>query len=381
MLQKVKNIFHLFEAVLAATYYRFPAKKLFVIGVTGTDGKTTTVNLIHHILTKAGYKAAIYSTLSSAHTTTPPPFRLQKFLAQSFKNGCTHAVLEVSSHAIDQDRIWGIPFAVGVLTNISDHEHLDYHKTFENYKNTKLRFLATCRQKVMGPELLEGDFKKILAASKLPGEFNRRNVMAAAAAARLLGIDDETIVKAVASFKSPTGRFEIVHRKPLVIVDFAHTPQAFEAVLPLAQSLRKQSKSKLIHVFGCTGNRDRSKRPIMGRIAARYDDIIILTHEDTYSEEPRKIVEEIKSGIMNYKQSLRSSPASPVAGLELGIKEGTLYEILDRREAIKKALELARPGDVVLLTGVGHQRSMNIGGKEVPWNEPKIVQRILNKEL
>lgn len=355
MLQKLKNIFHFFEALAATIIYRFPSQKLTVIGVTGTDGKTTTATLIHHILTAAGFKTAILSTLSSAHTTTPGRFAVQRFLRRSVDNGCTHAVLEVTSIAVDQYRILGTNFAIGVLTNIANNEHLDYHGTFANYKNTKLHFLATCRQKVMGPELLEIDFKKILAASKLPGDFNRKNVMAAVAAARLLGIDEEIIVKAVASFKLPIGRFEIVHRKPLVIVDFAHTPQAFEAVLPIAKSL---GKKRLIHVFGATGNRDRSKRPIMGQIAAKYDDYIFVTHEDTYHEDPERIMSEIASGLV-----------------QAGYKH---YEkVDDRKEAISKALTMAQPGDVVILTGVGHQKSMNVGGKEVPWNEQKIVQEIL----
>lgn len=358
------------EAVFWATYFRFPAKKLIIIGVTGTDGKTTTVNLIHHILTAVGCKTAILSTLSSAHTTTPDSFKLQKFLAQSLKNGCTHAVIEVSSHAIDQNRIWGINFAVGVLTNIANNEHLDYHKTFENYQNTKLRFLASCRQKVFGPDLRSGDFKKILAASKLPGEYNERNVMAAAAAVRFLDIDEETITKAVSTFKLPVGRFEVVSRKPLVIVDFAHTPQAFQQVLPVARGLLKRlggsgKLGRLIHVFGCTGDRDKSKRPVMGEIAAKYDDVIILTHEDTYSEDLEKIAEEIEQGILRNRAYMSYR---------------TYMKILDRREAIKKALQLARPGDVVLLTGVGHQKSLNIGGKEIPWSEQKIVKEILEQE-
>ncbi len=346
IVRRIKNFGHLLEAVGACFYYRFPGKKLTVIGVTGTDGKTTTVNLIYHILTAAGIKTAVYSTLSSAHTTTPPARKLQKFLVTSLKNGCTHAVLEVSSHAIDQNRIRGINFAVGVLTNIAEHEHLDYHQTFENYRDTKLGFLKTCKTVVDWKKLKNFRFE-----TKLLGDFNRQNCLAAIAVARALGIDDEVIKSAVASFVPPPGRLEIVVKKPfLIIVDFAHTPQAFEKVLPEVKKLGKH----LIHVFGCTGDRDKSKRPIMGQIASQYDDVIILTHEDTYLENPESIVKQIAVGVT--KDHL---------------------EILDRRGAIKKALELAKPGDVVLLTGVGHQRSMNIGGKEIPWNEPKIVKELL----
>lgn len=346
MLRKLKNFGHLLEAVLANIYYGWPGKKLTVIGVTGTDGKTTTTSLIYHILTFAGLKTSVLSTLSSAHTTTPDSWKLQKFLAQSLKNKCTHVVLEISSHAIDQNRIWGIPFAVGVLTNIADNEHLDYHKTFANYQNTKLRFLKSCKRAPDWHEL--GGFR---FETQLIGTFNQENCLAAIAAAKALGIEDEVVRRAIASFGPLPGRLEIVVKKPFtVIVDFAHTPQAFEKVLPEAKKFGK----RLIHVFGCTGSRDRGKRPIMGAIAAKYDDEIILTHEDTYSESKAKIINDIAAGI------------------------GRPYQkFLDRRAAIKRALELARPGDVVLLTGVGHQKTMNLGGKEIPWSDQKTVLELM----
>lgn len=348
MLRKIKNFYHLLKAVVAAIFYNFPGRRLAVIGVTGTDGKTTTVNLIHHFLTESGYKAAVISTFSSAHTTTPDSWKLQKFLSQSLANGCTHVVLEVSSHAIDQNRIWGINFALGVLTNIASNEHLDYHQTFENYRQTKLRFLASCQKAVTSADWP----KNFRFQTSLLGDFNRQNILAAVAAARALGLSDKEIKKAVKSFKAPPGRLEIVVKKPFtIIVDFAHTPQAFEAVLPVVKEMGK----RLIHVFGATGDRDKSKRPIMAQIASKYDDIIILTHEDTYTEDPAEIVSQIAAGVT--KNHL---------------------EILDRHQAIAKALEIAKPGDVVLLTGVGHQKSLNLGGKEVPWSDQKTVLEILH---
>ncbi|MCL4397602.1 UDP-N-acetylmuramoyl-L-alanyl-D-glutamate--2,6-diaminopimelate ligase [Patescibacteria group bacterium] len=350
MLRKLKNFGHWLEAVLACFYYGFPGKKLTVIGITGTDGKTTTTNLVYHILTEAGHKTAVLSTLSSAHTTTPTTWKLQKFLVQSLRNKCTHVVLEVSSHAIDQNRIWGIPFAVGVLTNIADNEHLDYHKTFENYRNTKLKFLKSCKQVADWTK-----FKGYRFKTQLAGDFNRENCLAAISVAKALGIEDKDIREAVANFEPLPGRLEVVAKKPFtVIVDFAHTPQAFEKVLPVAKKMGK----RLIHVFGCTGNRDKGKRPLMGTIAAKYDDIIFLTHEDTYNEKPEKIIDEIEKGIANSSKEY--------------------YKIADRKEAIHKALLLAKPGDVVLLTGVGHQKSMNLGGKEVPWSDQKIALELLN---
>ncbi len=378
--QPWRNFFHLFESVVAAVYFGFPGKKMVIVGVTGTDGKTTTVNLIHHILTTAKIKTGMWSTISSAHTTTPGRWRLQKFLAECVRNGDTHAVVEVSSHAIDQNRLWGIDFTVGVLTNIADNEHLDYHKTFTSYAKTKLRFLQTCKKVVLPeavPQLSISNFKPRLDRSqfsisqwdkyhyqtKLPGDFNRLNILAAAAACRELGLDEETIRKAVAGFEPLPGRLEILAKKPFtVIVDFAHTPQAFENVLPVAKKMGK----RLIHVFGCTGDRDKGKRPLMGAIAAKYDDVIILTHEDTYSENPGKIMDEIEKGISLGNKGNRG--------------DGGYYKIGDRGEAIHKALMLAKPGDVVLLTGVGHQKTMNIGGREIPWSDQKAVLNFLDEK-
>lgn len=379
MLRKLKNFFHLLSAVAANMWYRSPSKKIIVIGVTGTDGKTTTVNLIHHLLTQAGYKAAVLSTLSSAHTTTPGSWKLQKFLSQSLKNGCTHVVLEVTSIAVDQYRILGIDFSIGVLTNTANNEHLDYHGTFEKYREAKIKFLLTCKtiianaddaafaylkSKLRSQDLIAyqlADWGKHHYQTRLLGEFNQYNVLAAAAVVRELAVDEEVIKRAVASFKSPPGRLEIVTTKPFtVIVDFAHTPQAFDRVLPVVRDMRKKLGNKLIHVFGATGNRDRSKRPIMAKIAAVCDDYAILTHEDTYHENPQQIISEIEQGF-----------------IEAGYKN---YEkIYDRRAAIEKALSLTKPGDVVILTGIGHQRSMNLAGHELPWNEPKIVKEILKK--
>lgn len=354
-MRKIKNFWHLLEAVFWSLVYGFPGRKLMVVGVTGTDGKTTTVNLIYHILTEAGFKTAIYSTLSSAHTTTPPAEKLQKFLAISLKNGCTHAVLEVSSHAIDQNRIWGINFAIGVLTNIASNEHLDYHRTFEDYQKTKLNFLKNCKQVADWQKIKNYKFE-----TRLFGKFNWQNCLAAIAIAKALKIDEEIIRKAVASFDPLPGRLEIMTKKPfLVIVDFAHTPQAFEKVLPEVKKLGK----RLIHVFGCTGDRDKNKRPIMGQIAAKYDDIIILTHEDTYSENPEEIINQIEKGVTYKGETLK--------GL-------TLLRYSDRREAIQKALETAKKGDVVFISGVGHQKTLNLGGKEIPWSDQKVVKEILN---
>lgn len=385
MLQKIKNVLHLGESKYANLLAGNPSAKLTVIGVTGTDGKTTTSTLIHHILTTAGIKAGISSTLASAHMTTAGRGAVHRFLAQCVRTGCTHAVVEVTSIGIDQHRIAGVKFNVGVLTNIANNEHLDYHKTFEHYRDTKINWLLRCGVAVVNAD--DPSFKIIQTRAKgakrrvvsygiknkadvssktlkyttnLLGDFNTYNILAAIAAARELGIVDEIIAQAIASFQSPEGRLEIVKSKPYtVIVDFAHTPQAFEKVLPVARSLMSSKRNKLIHVFGATGDRDRDKRPIMAQIASKYDDFVFLTHEDTYSEDLHKIISQVEQGL---KDSWFEN-----------------YKVVDdRREAIRRALDFASKGDVVILTGVGHQKSMNIGGKEIPWSESKVVKELLH---
>lgn len=383
MLRQVKNVAHRTINSFAHLYYGSPGKKMTVIGVTGTDGKTTTSTLIHHILTTAGIKAGISGTLSSAHTTTPGSGHLQKLLSEFVKNGCTHAVIEVTSIAVDQHRIAGIGFDIGVLTNIANNEHLDYHGTFEKYKKTKFNFLKSCKVAVLNADdpsfsswhshsstkqkLLtyaiksKSDIspKTLKYKTNLLGQFNHYNILAAIAVAKELKISDEIIQTAIETFVSPPGRLEIVTTKPFtVIVDFAHTPQAFEKVLQVARGLIKTKKNKLIHVFGATGDRDRDKRPIMSSIASKFDDFIFLTTEDTYSEDPKIIL----------------------AALEKGLKDSWYenYKVTtDRKEAIRRALNYASKGDVVILTGVGHQKSMNVGGKEIPWSEQKTVKEIL----
>ncbi len=374
MLQRFKNHIHKLESAAMARRFGHPGKKLVVVGVTGTDGKTTTATLIHHILTEAGIKACLSSTLMSPHTTTPGRGKVQKFLQQGLKNGCTHAVLEVTSIAVDQHRVWGIPFEVGVLTNIANNEHLDYHGSFEHYRDAKVKFITSAKIPVANaddpsfsiikekrPDVLSFSLKDktLKYETKLQGEFNTYNILAAITACRALGIKDAVIAKAISTFEPPSGRLEIVVKKPFtVVVDFAHTPQAFEKVLPVAKSLKQKASNKLIHVFGATGDRDKGKRPIMAKFAATYDDYVVLTHEDTYAENKEAIIAELEAGLK--AQDYRTYAVS-----------------YDRKEAIKMALEKAKPGDVVILTGVGHQKSLNVGGKEVPWSDQNTVKELL----
>lgn len=398
IVQQIKNVAHFFETVGASVLYRVPKKKLTIVGVTGTDGKTTTSTLIHHILTTAGFKTGIMSTLSSAHMSSPGRGKIHQFLKQCAKNNCSHVVLEVTSIGAHQYRTKFIDFTVGVLTNIADNEHLDYHKSFANYQKAKFDFLLSCPTIVANAD--DASFaalkpkvgRRILISygigkkaeyrasnihyrptgtdmtvddldleTRLLGEFNVYNVLAAFSTARVLGISDDVIKKAINTFPRPEGRLEVVTTKPVtVIVDFAHTPQAFEKVLPVAKDLTKKG-GRLIHVFGATGSRDKGKRPVMAKTAARYDDLIFLTHEDTYLEDPQKILGELEKALQSVSYSRYT-------------------KIFDRKEAIEAAIKEAKNGDVIIITGVGHQKSMNVGGKEIPWSDQKAVLDIVGSK-
>lgn len=392
MWRKAKNIYHLIVAFLANIWFGFPSKKLIVIGVTGTDGKTTTVNLIHHILRSAGKKVVMVSTVGGVigktwyetgfHITTPSSFFLQSFIAKAVTLENKYLVLEVTSHALDQNRVWRIDFQIGVLTNVT-REHLDYHKTFENYLEAKLKLLQGAKIAVVNRDDTSYSHirsrigeKKIITyglagkaefspknfpfKTQLFGDFNSSNILAATAVCSELGIKKQDIQKAVATFLPPLGRQEVVFRNDFtVMIDFAHTPNSLEEIL---SELHKTVSGRIIHVFGSAGERDRQKRPEMGKISARYSNIIILTAEDPRSEPIEKIMDEIESGI-NLQESRN--------------KKTEVYKVPDRQEAINKAILLAKKGDLVLLTGKGHERSMNYGKKEVSWNEQEAVKKAL----
>lgn len=395
----LKNYAHKHLAVGANLLYRFPSKGLTIIGVTGTDGKTTTSNLIYHILRESGKKVAAISTVGAVidgkefdtgfHVTTPSPFAIQKYLRLARRYGCSHAVLEVTSHALDQNRVWGIKFDVGVLTNIT-HEHLDYHMTYLNYVRTKLRLFDLSKVAVINSngEWFEEVLKKIpkekivtyslnsrnkedISPNSVPfeiktnliGDFNMENILAAYTTVKILGIDDKVIDSAIQSFRPPPGRQEILEGKSgvTVIVDFAHTPNSFERILP---EVRKRTAGKLIHVFGTAGERDKSKRPEMGKSASNWDDIIVLTAEDPRSESIEMINSQIKEGIR--KDFVVGEKDTPMNGK-------LVYEINDRRGAIEFALSKASKNDTVIITGKGHEASINYGNGEIPWSDRKAV--------
>ena len=386
MFQTFKNIYHLFQAVIANIYYGFPSRKLKVIGVTGTDGKTTTTHLIYHILKTAGKKVSMVSTVyakigaeefdTGLHTTTPSSFLVQKLLKKAVENGDEFFVLETTSHALDQNRVFGVKYFVAVLTNVT-HEHLDYHKTYKKYVDTKAKLLKQSNIVIINSDdhsferldkILKHSVNKVyhygfkhkthfrLPYKKPLVEYNRYNYLAAYSVASILGIDEKNILKAMNSFKLPPGRLEVVYGKgPTVIIDFAHTPNAFGSVLPEIKKHYVHNGSKLIHVFGSAGLRDKTKRPLMGKASSRYVDQIILTEEDYRTEKMEEICRQIAAGI-------NSKP---------------FIVIPNRQEAINKAMVMARKNDVVLVTGKAHEKSLCRGKKEYPWDEFKAVNTAL----
>lgn len=401
IIRKFKNKAHKALAVIFNVYYGKPSKSLKVIGVTGTDGKTTTSHLIYHILRKGGFKVALISTLGAYidgesfetgfHVTTPSSQKIQKYILMAKNKGCTHLVLEVTSHALDQNRVWGIDFFIGVLTNITP-EHLDYHKNFEEYVHTKLRLLKNSRitvvnssgdwfdyvEKFVKGELRTYSLHKVVDGdltldnipfkikTNLVGEFNLENILAAIVVARLLKIKDNLIAKAIESYRAPTGRQqEIINSNGIkIIIDFAHTPNSFKRILP---EFKKTTEGLMIHVFGAAGERDNAKRIEMGKIASEYDDIIILTSEDPRSEKVTNINKQIREGIPeSFDESIGASE-----------KLKKLYEIEDREKAIAFAVSLAAKNDTVIITGKGHERSMNYGGKEIAWSDEEVVKKYI----
>ncbi|MDP3988459.1 MAG: UDP-N-acetylmuramoyl-L-alanyl-D-glutamate--2,6-diaminopimelate ligase [Candidatus Levybacteria bacterium] len=395
MWQKIKNIYHLLNAFLANLWYGFPSKKLTVIGVTGTDGKTTTVNLIYHILRESGCNISMISSVGAIingknyevgfHVTTPSSWMIQRFLKIASVAKGSYVVVEVTSHALDQNRVWGIDFRVGVLTNVTK-EHLDYHKTYENYVNTKAKLLKSAKTSIINKD--DGSYSLISTKknkkskfmtyglkqdaeinprlfpfkTRLIGEFNKYNVLAAVGACKALGLKDDQIRRGVESFEAPIGREEIVYKNLFtVMVDFAHTPNALEQIL---SSIRPSVRNKLIHVFGSAGQRDFQKRPQMGGISSKYADVIILTAEDSRTEPLHKINNEIISGI--------EDKIWKIEGKRLLVRD-------DRQEAINEAIGMAKKGDFVLLTGKAHEKSMNLGHGEEPWDEYEAVKKALEK--
>ena len=392
-------------AVIVPYFYDFPAKKMRVIGITGTNGKTTTTYLIRAILMQAGYKVGLIGTIQMmigeeifpVHNTTPNVIDLQKTFSEMLSKNVDYVVMEVSSHAIAENRIAGIDFNVAVFTNLTQ-DHLDYHKTMENYRDTKAKLFAMAKDFVVvnvddaaGAVMLDNTTCKKITYSvennsdfraenvdihaggtsfsvgnlnlnlHLTGKFNVYNALSAVAVASGENISTDTIKAALEAFKSVSGRFERVFADiPFtVIVDYAHTPDGVKNVIETARQI---VKNKIITVFGCGGDRDNTKRPIMGRLAAELSDIVIATSDNPRTENPESILREI----------------------EVGIKEkigGKQYEcILDRKTAIFRAVEIATAGDIVLILGKGHENYQILKDKTIHFDDKEVALEAI-KEL
>ncbi|NTW15389.1 MAG: UDP-N-acetylmuramoyl-L-alanyl-D-glutamate--2,6-diaminopimelate ligase [Candidatus Moranbacteria bacterium] len=397
----VKNLAHIAEAWLSAALFGFPAKGMTIVGITGTDGKTTTANFLARMLEADGKRVALASTISfriagnevvnASKFTTLGGYRLQRFLREAKDAGCTHVVLEVSSHALDQGRVSGVRFDVAVITNVT-REHLDYHRTMEAYRRAKRRLFDRAGTAVVNLDMWEPDY--FLAGAKrkatystvesaadflaerlecsltgsrfsvgetefvlhIPGRFNVENALAATAAAALSGVSVATCARAASEVALVPGRMEHILNGlgADIIVDYAVTPDALGKLYDLVSSMRKGG-SKVVSVFGACGDRDRGKRPIMGEIVSSVADVVILTDEDPYTEDPERILDEMEAGIRNRE------------------RDRTLFRIRDRREAIRKGLSLLAPGDIMLVTGKGAEEMMQVGDRKIPWNDRKVI--------
>lgn len=397
MWQKIKNIYHLLRAYAACIYFGFPSKQLTVIGVTGTDGKTTTAHMIYEILKSAGKNVSLISSIHAQigsktydtgfHVTTPDPVALQKFLKKVVDSHSEYLVLEVTSHGLDQNRIFGIDFNFAVLTNIT-HEHLDYHKSFENYLLAKARLFKGAKvsilnlddssfskiKKLANGKIItysidkKGDFtpKNFPLKLKISGDYNLSNALASAALATQIGINKKTVTKALNNFQGIKGRMEEVDlgQDYQVIVDFAHTPNGLKQALKTLRSRVEGPEPRVIAVFGAAGERDRLKRPKMGEIAARCADICVLTAEDPRNEKVEDICVQIAEGFAKHGK----------------VESKDFYKIYDRQKAIEFAISLAQKNDIVAVFGKSHEKSMCFGKKEYPWDEFKTVERAIKKK-
>lgn len=407
----VNYCYHLPKAVLAVLWYRYPARDLTVIAVTGTDGKTTTTNIIFHILNKAGLNTAMVSTVKAVigdkeydtglHITNPDAWQLQGLIRKARDFGAQYLVLEVTSHGLMQYRNFGTNISIAVITNIS-HEHLDYHKTMHNYVQAKAKILHGVKYSILNRDdrnfrtLLnksngrvytfslkkEADFnlKKFPLRTKLYGQYNKANCLAAIAAVKTLGIDDEVIKKAIFSFPGVSGRMEEVKNKLGVrlFIDFAHKPNALKNVLETAGNI-SQKKGRVIIIFGSAGLRDVTKRPVMGEIAGKLADIAVLTGEDPRTENVNKIINQIARGASR-AGACEFTPRNFRSVMKNNKNSHFLVKIPDRARAINFAVnKLSRKKDVLLFCGKGHEKSMCFGTTEYPWNEKQEILKAVAK--
>ena len=404
---KVENPAHGL-GIAAANFYDNPSKKLSLIGITGTNGKTTTATLLFNLFKLLGYKTGLLSTINyqidnesfTATHTTPDAIRINEMLNQMVEVGCAFAFMEVSSHAIDQERISGLTFAGGVFTNLT-HDHLDYHNTFKEYLRAKKKFFDHLPNSAFalsnaddknGKVMLQNtkaskhfyslktlaEFKGRIIESHfdglqmnignhelfamIPGMFNAYNLLAVYGTAVLLEQDTEEILKGISQLRGAEGRFETLQSKTgiTVFVDYAHTPDALENVLKTINSLRTFNE-KLITVVGAGGDRDKTKRPKMAKIVSLLSDTIILTSDNPRTEDPEQIITDLLAGIDPPKKNKTMS-------------------IANRKEAIKTAFNLANPGDLILVAGKGHEKYQEVQGIRHPFDDKKVIMELFEME-
>jgi len=408
---------HRARAFRAADKNDYPASSMKVIGVTGTNGKTTTAFMIHRMLTEAGFKTGLMTTVAYgvgndlkpqiSHMTTVSAGLLNKRIADIRDAGAEYLVLEITSHALAQYRAFGIPIDTAVMTNVT-HEHLDYHKTFANYLNAKRKLFKQANKTHAGQRIgiinaedpaadlfasdianpltygikdgniqarqvkltpsgidyyVKVDSTKLHIRSSIPGEFNVYNSLAAVAVGLSYGLTPEQIEKGIAALKSVEGRMTRIEagQKFQVVVDYAHTPDSFEKLL---KDFRATTKGKLIVMFGSAGRRDEAKRAVQGEIAGKYADIVVLTEEDDRDAKGEEILAQIASGVEKSGKKL----------------EKNLFKVHDRAKAIEFTLKQTKSAnDVVMLLGKGHEKTIERADGEHSWNEIKVAQKILKK--
>ncbi|WP_291788335.1 UDP-N-acetylmuramoyl-L-alanyl-D-glutamate--2,6-diaminopimelate ligase [Cecembia sp.] len=391
--------------IMASNFYENPSEKLKLVAVTGTNGKTSTVTLLYQLFREMGYNVGLLSTVENkindrvvpATHTTPDALAIQALLQEMLDEGCTHCFMEASSHAIVQERIAGLYLTGAVFTNIS-HDHLDYHGTFDAYIKAKkklfdelpkdafalvnaddkrgmvmlqncravhqsfgLKYPADYKAKILSNTIegLELDINNRQIWFRMIGEFNAYNLMAVFGSAVLLGEDEEEVLMQLSKVPGAQGRFDRISIHGITaIVDYAHTPDALENVLKTIKGVRTGGE-QVITVVGCGGNRDRTKRPIMAKIATQFSDKVILTSDNPRDEEPTSIIREMEAGInpVDFKKTIA---------------------IEDRREAIKMAGMMANKGDIILIAGKGHETYQEIKGVKHPFDDRKVVKEMLN---
>lgn len=396
-------------ALAAANFYEHPSHKLKLVGVTGTNGKTTIATLLHQLFTDNGFKVGLLSTIENkigqeilaATHTTPDPVSLSKLLNEMVDEGCDYAFIEVSSHAIDQFRVAGLRFAGGIFSNLT-HDHLDYHGSFQAYRDTKKSFfdwlpatafaltnlddkngrfmLQNTKAKICTYSLqyesdyrakvLENTFEGLLllingeeVSTRLAGAFNAYNLLAIYGTARQLGLSELESFEGLSLLKSASGRFDLVYHPSGItgIVDYAHTPDALLNVLKTIDQVRTHNE-QLITVAGAGGDRDTSKRPEMARIAATFSTKLLLTSDNPRTENPEKIIADMRKGI---------EPAH----------YNRVLAITDRKEAIRTAVALANKGDIILVAGKGHEKYQEINKVKYPFDDLEVLKEALNQRL